>query len=260
MFASRRGHCLAGPIAVRRARPGQVLAVHIDALRPADWGFTASGGRDSVLNRMLGTDTGDTAVLLWELDAEAGTGVEQHGLAVPLAPFLGVVGLAPVEPGNHSTVPPRTWGGGNIDCKELTAGSTLYLPVTVAEGYLFVGDGHAAQADGEVGGTAIECGMTSTLSVELLDTAPVPSVHAVTITERICFGFSPDLNQATGDALSAMLTWMESLLALDRATVLAFASVSVDLRITQVANQTWGVHAALPHRLVPVEHRPPGSA
>jgi acetamidase/formamidase len=254
MFASRRGHCLTGPIAIRGAAPGQLLAVRFDSLRPDEWGFTVSGGSDTILNRMIGTATGASAALLWELDVAAGIGVNQHGLQVPLAPFLGVVGLAPDEPGAHSTVPPRTRGGGNIDCRELIAGSTLFLPVDVQDGYLFLGDGHAAQGDGEVGGTAIECGMTSQVTVDLLDESPVPSVHAVTPTARITFGFDVSLNQAMGDALAAMLTWMQSLYGLDRSAVLAFASVAVDLRVTQVANQTWGVHAVLPHHVAAVEH------
>jgi acetamidase/formamidase len=250
-FPDKRGHCLVGPIAVRGAMPGQQLAVRFDELRPDDWGFTASGGRDNVLNQMLGTAAGPPAWLLWELDPDAGIGRNQHGLAVPLAPFLGVTGLAPDEPGDHSTIPPRTRGGGNIDCRELTAGSTLFLPVTVPEAYLFIGDGHAAQGDGEVGGTAIECGMTSRLTVTVLDDGPLDTVHATTPTARITFGFDPDLNRAMGDALSAMVTWMQSLFSLDRASAVATASVVVDLRITQVANETWGVHAVLRNSLAP---------
>jgi acetamidase/formamidase len=251
MFPNKRGHCLVGPIEVRGAAPGQVLAVRFDELRPDPWGFTASGGRDNVLNRMLGTATGPPAWLLWDLDPDAGVGRNQHGFTVPLAPFLGVTGLAPDEPGDHSTIPPRTRGGGNIDCRELTAGSTLFLPVTVPGAYLFLGDGHAAQGDGEVGGTAIECGMTSRLTVDLLDAGPVDSVHAVTPTARITFGFDADLNRATGDALSAMVTWMQALYSLERSAALATASVAVDLHITQVANESWGVHAMLPHSLCP---------
>lgn len=251
MFANGRGHCLVGPIVVRDAAPGQVLAVRFDWLRQDPWGYTQAGGKDDPLNRMLGTATLAPAHLLWELDVAAGIGVNQLGHRLPLAPFLGVTGLAPDEPGSHSTIPPRTHGGGNIDCRELIAGSTLFLPVTVPGAYLFVGDGHAAQGDGEVGGTAIECGMTSQLTVTLLDEVPVRSVHAITPTARITFGFDADLNLATGAALSAMLTWMQALSGLDRSTVLALASTAVDLRITQVANQTWGVHAVLPDAFAP---------
>jgi acetamidase/formamidase len=102
-----------------------------------------------------------------------------------------------------------------------------------------------------VGGTAIECGMTAELTVTLVEDVPVDAVHAVTPDARIAFGFDADLNTATGDALAAMLDWLQRLLDLDRPTALAYASVLVDLHVTQVANQTWGVHAILPDRLVP---------
>jgi acetamidase/formamidase len=244
MFPSGRGHCLAGPIDVTGARPGQFLAVHLVSLRPAEWGYTIAGIHDNALNRRLGTAGGDPAFLRWDIGD--GLATNQYGFRVPTAPFLGILGTAPDDPGEHSTIPPRTRNGGNIDCKELVAGSTVYLPVTVPGGYLFVGDGHAAQGDGEVGGTAIECGMTTELVVSIVDDVPVDAVHAVTPTGRITFGFSDDLNAATVDALDGMLTWLQRLLDLDRATALAMASTTVDLRITQVANQTWGVHAVLP--------------
>jgi acetamidase/formamidase len=251
MFESGRGHCLAGPIVVSGARPGQYLAVRIDALRPADWGYTIAGIHDNALNQRIGTAGGEPAFLRWDIDADAGVATNQYGSGVPIAPFLGVVGTAPVEPGEHSTIPPRTRNGGNIDCKELIAGSTVYLPVTVRGGHLFVGDGHAAQGDGEVGGTAIECGMTTELTVTVVEDVAVDAVHAITPSGRITFGFSEDLNAATADALAHMLTWIQRLLDLERATALALASTVVDLRITQVANQTWGVHAVLPRAVVP---------
>jgi acetamidase/formamidase len=246
MFPAKRGHCLVGPIAVRGAHPGQHVAVRLVSLRPDGWGFTVAGGRDNVLNRRLSTATTEPSWLLWELDHEAGTGTNQFGHRVDLNPFLGVTGVAP-EHGEHSTIPPRTATAGNIDCKELLAGSTLFIPVTVNDALLYVGDGHAAQGDGEVGGTAIECGMTTELVLDLLDDAPVAGVHAITPTSRITFGFSDDLNVATGDALDAMLSWMQQLLDIDRPTALAVASVTLDLRITQIANETWGVHALLAH-------------
>jgi acetamidase/formamidase len=119
--------------------------------------------------------------------------------------------------------------------------------VLVPGALLSLGDGHAAQGDGEVCGTAIECAMTTELVLDVEAQRPVPTIHAETPGARITFGFSADLNAATGDALDAMLTWMQVLLDLDRPSALALASVSVDLRVTQVVNQTWGVHAVLPH-------------
>ncbi|MBD8703039.1 acetamidase/formamidase family protein [Frigoribacterium sp. CFBP9039] len=246
LFAEARGHALTGPIAVRGARPGQTLAVHIDAVLPGDWGWTVAGGRETPVTARLGLADAAPSWLLWEIDADAGVAVESRGWQVPLAPFLGVTGVAPAEPGEHSTTPPRAAAGGNIDCRELVAGSTLYLPVQVADALVYLGDGHAAQGDGEVGGTAIECPMTTEVRLDLVDDRPVPSIHAETPAGRITFGFDADLDVATGDALDAMVTWLATLLDVDRATALALSSAVVDLRVTQVANQTWGVHALLP--------------
>jgi acetamidase/formamidase len=183
--------------------------------------------------------------LLWDVDADLGVARNNLGVSVRLAPFLGVVGLPPDEPGDHSTVPPRA-SGGNIDCRELVAGSTLFLPVTVPGALLCVGDGHGAQGDGEVSGTAIECGMTTELVVDIAAEPAIRTAHAVTPAGRITFGFDADLNEAMAAALSAMLDWLQTLLGVERATALALASPVVDLRVTQVANQVWGVHAVLP--------------
>jgi acetamidase/formamidase len=246
MLSEWRGHCLTGPIAVRGAVPGEVLAVRFVSLRPDTWGYTTAGARDTPLNRRLGLHDGPPTRLLWQIDADAGTATSDLGHTVRTAPFHGVTGVAWDEPGEHSTIPPRAVGGGNIDCKELVAGSILYLPVAVPGALLSIGDGHAAQGDGEVAGTAIECGMTTELQLELVTDRPVSGVHAETPAGQITFGFSPDLNAAMGDALDAMLTWLQASYGVDKATALAMASPVVDLRVTQVANQSWGVHALLP--------------
>ena len=247
MFASNRGHCLTGPIAVAGAEPGMTLAVQLDSLRPGDWGWTIAGGNETALNRRLGLLDREPTWLLWNLDRDAGVGIDQSGHRVALFPFLGVIGVPPAEPGEHSTIPPRTVGGGNIDCRELVAGSTLFLPVTVPGALLSLGDGHAAQGDGEVSGTAIECPMTTTVTLGLLEEAPLGTIHAEIPTGRVTFGFDPDLNEAMFAALSAMITWMQSIYRVDAGTAAALASTTVDLRITQVVNSVWGVHAVLPH-------------
>ncbi|HEY2505792.1 MAG TPA: acetamidase/formamidase family protein [Streptosporangiaceae bacterium] len=247
MFSGEsRGHCLTGPIAVRGAAPGDMLALRLASMRPDDWGWTLAGGRDTPVNRRLGLVGQPATWLLWDLDADAGKGTTQLGFIRTLAPFLGVMGVAPAEPGEHSTVPPRATSGGNIDCRELVAGSTLFLPVAVDGALLYLGDGHAAQGDGEVGGTAIECAMTTEVAVDVARQRPLDTVHAETPAGRITFGFSPDLNEAMSDALAAMVTWLQAIWGVDRAAALALASACVDLRVTQVANQTWGVHAVLP--------------
>ncbi|HEX5403943.1 MAG TPA: acetamidase/formamidase family protein [Pseudonocardiaceae bacterium] len=246
LIPNGRGHCLTGPIEVRGAEPGMMLAVRLVSLRPDDWGFTVAGARDNVLNRRLGVAGEPPVWLLWDVDVDKGTATNDLGFTVDIAPFLGVTGLPPDEPGEHSTVPPRATGG-NIDCRELVARSTLYLPVAVPGALLSMGDGHAAQGDGEVSGTAVEVGMTTEVVLDLVTDAPVPTAHAVTPTARITFGFSSDLNDATGQALDAMLGWLQTLFDVDKTTALALASPSVDLRVTQVANEVWGVHAVLPN-------------
>jgi acetamidase/formamidase len=250
MFPNARGHCLTGPIAVRGAQPGDMLALRLVALRPGEWGWTVAAGLDTPVTRRLGLAGGPPAWLLWELDGDAGKGTADRGFVRALAPFLGVMGVAPGEAGEHSTIPPRAAAGGNIDCRELVAGSTLFLPVSVPGALLYLGDGHAAQGDGEVGGTAIECPMTTEAVVDLVTGRPLASIHAETPAGRITFGFDADLNVAMGDALDAMVLWMQGIFGLDKGTALALASTCVDLRVTQVANQTWGVHAVLPDGVI----------
>ena len=245
MYPQRRGHCLTGPIAVRGAEPGMVLGVHFRSIAPGGWGWTTAGVKDTALNRRLGVADGPATWLTWDIDGETAT--SDLGHTVGIAPFLGVVGLPPAEPGPHSTIPPRALGGGNLDCRDLVAGSTLYLPLTVPGALLHLGDGHAAQGHGEVGGTAIECPMTTEVTLTLAADAPVPGIHAETPEGRVTFGFGAGLDEAMADALATMVTWLQRLHDLDRATALALASPVVDLRITQVANETWGVHAVLPH-------------
>ena len=147
-------------------------------------------------------------------------------------------------------MPPRAQGGGNIDCRELVAGATLFLPVTVPGALLRVGDGHAAQGDGEVSGTAIECGMTSRLTLDLVPEPPVPGVHAVTPAGRITFGFSEDLNEATAQALEAMVGWMTSLFGAGHAGRAGPGERGGEPAGDAGGQSALGVHALLPERAV----------
>ena len=241
------GHALSGPIAIRGAEPGMALGVRIDDLRPGTWGMTFAGGWPSAVNDRLGIAAEPETVLIWELDPAALVGRDQFGHRLPLRPFLGVLGLPPAEPGWHPTPPPRHCGG-NIDCKELVAGSTLYLPITVPGALFSVGDGHARQGDGEVSQTAIECPMDR---VELTFTLH-PDLHlrtprAETEEGWLTFGFHADLDEAMLIALEAMIELIEGSYRLPRGQAVALASLVVDLRITQVVNGVLGVHAVLPH-------------
>jgi acetamidase/formamidase len=238
------GHALVGPIEVRGARAGGVLAVRIDAVVPGEWGTTFAGGGRPGSERYGLTD--ETAVHRWTLDPVAGTGRTQHGHTVALRPFLGVIGMPPPEPGRHSTIPPR-WHGGNLDCRELVAGSTLYLPIPVDGALLSVGDGHAAQGDGEVSGAAIECPMDRVeLTLGLRDDLPLRTPIAHTPAGWLTLGLGDTLDEAAYAALDAMFTLLDRLHGLARADAVALASVAVDLRVTQIVNEVVGVHAVLP--------------
>jgi acetamidase/formamidase len=221
------GHALNGPIEVRGARAGQTLAVTIDEVTPRPWGVTfADGDR-----------------FAWTI--EGGLATDEHGKTVSLAPFLGVIGMPPPEAGIHPTGPPRKWGG-NIDCKLLVAGSTLYLPIPVDGALLSAGDGHAVQGDGEVSGTAIECPLDSAqLTLELRDDLDLRSPVARIAGAWVAFGFDEDLDLAAEHCLATMLDLMERELGLERKHALALASVAVDLHVTQIVNGVKGVHAIL---------------
>ena len=238
------GHALVGPIEVRGATPGATLAVRIDEVRVGSWGLTVAGGWSSFLNDRLGVAGDPKRVLRWELDADAGTGRDQDGREVDLRPFLGVIGMPPPEPGIHPTAPPRRWGG-NIDCAELVAGTTLYLPVPIDGALLSAGDGHARQGDGEVSQLAIECPLERTrLTLDLVD-LELENPLARTSDAWLTFGFDEDLDEAAAQAVDGMLALMGRELGLERRDSLALASVVVDLRITQLVNGVKGVHAVL---------------
>jgi acetamidase/formamidase len=231
------GHALCGPVFVRGAQPGMHLAVRVDALRPGLYGTTFAHDAEE-----------GWTTLFWAIDADAGIATDQHGHRVAIRPFMGVMGNAPAEAGRHSTTPPRQVGG-NLDCKELVVGSTLYLPIEV-EGALFAtGDGHARQGDGEVSNTAIECPMERCeLHFELRDDLPTGQVFAETAIGWLAFGFDEDLGTAARAAVTAMQSLMAQRLGVrSRAEALALASVLVDLRVTQIANGVHGVHAVLPY-------------
>ena len=241
------GHALIGPVAVRGARAGQTLEVAIDELRIGAGGVTQAGGFDTPLNGRLGVEDGKTVTLLWSLDADAATGRADSGHEVRLDPFLGVIGMPPDEPGIHSTAPPRRCGG-NIDCKELVAGTTLFLPISVDGALLSAGDGHAAQGDGEVSQLAIEAAVErARLTLSVRDDLPLAWPVAWTPEAWLAFGFDEDLDEAAALAIDGMLDLMEREHGLARRQALALASVVVDLRVTQLVNGARGIHARLAH-------------
>ena len=175
------------------------------------------------------------------------TGRDQFGHVLALKPFMGVMGMPPAEPGIRPTAPPRATGG-NLDCKELVVGSTLYLPVTVRGGLFSTGDGHALQGDGEVSTTAIECPMERVrLTFNVRTDMKINTPHAHTPAGWVTMGVHENLQEATMSALSAMLDLMVAELKVERLEALALASLVVDLHVTQIVNGVRGVHAVWPH-------------
>ncbi|HEX2292671.1 MAG TPA: acetamidase/formamidase family protein [Gaiellaceae bacterium] len=223
--AEYEGHALAGPVEVRGGRAGATLAVRIDEVRPAARGATWVGDGE----------------IAWELDGDVGRAL---GRTVRLAPFLGVLGMPPPRPGRHPTIPPRRWGG-NIDCKELVAGTTLFLPISVDGARFSAGDGHAAQGDGEVCGTAIEAPVEAQVTLDLRADFPLEWPVARIDGAWLTFGFDEHLGRAAKIAVDGMVALMVREHGLSNREALGFASVVVDLRVTQVVNGVLGVHAVL---------------
>jgi acetamidase/formamidase len=243
------GHALCGPVAIRGAQPGMTLEIRIGEICPGAWGWTSAGGRSTDYNHKLGVAEEGT-LLVWTLDKEREKmiGRNQFGQTIVLHPFMGILGMPPDEPGVHSTLPPRACGG-NIDCKELVSGSVLYLPIFVPGALFSTGDGHAAQGDGEVSGTAIECPIErAELTFFLHDAIRLTTPRAFTPAGWLTLGFDKKLEEATMIALNAMLDLLCEQHGMTRAEALALASSVVDLRITQIVNGgVFGVHALLPH-------------
>ena len=239
------GHMCTGPVAVRGARAGQVLEVRIKHIElHYDWGYTLS----RPLSGALPDDFAEMHLMHIPLDKERMTGRLPWGLELPLKPFFGVMGVAPPTAwGRVSTLPPRR-NGGNLDNKELVAGSTLYLPIHVDGAMFSVGDGHGVQGDGEVCVTAIETGLIGTFELILRDDITLAWPRAETPTHVITMAFDPDLDQCVVIALRQMLDVIEREVGITRQEAYALASLAADVRVTQVVNGNKGIHVMLEKR------------
>ena len=233
------GHILTGPVAVEGAMPGDVLQIDIlDVRLRQDWGY-------NFIRPLAGTlpqDFAQTHHTTIPLDAARGEATLPWGAKLPLSPFFGVMAVAPPAAwGRISTIEPRAHGG-NLDNKELVAGSTLYLPV-MAEGGLFsCGDGHGAQGDGEVCVTAIETALQGRFRLTIRRDMDVTYPEAETPTHLITMGMHPDLDVCVEIALRRMITLLSDRLGISRAEAYMFCSLAGDLRITQTVNREKGVH------------------
>ena len=239
------GHMCTGPVAVRGAKPGQVLQVDIETIGlHYDWGY-------NVIRPLAGAlpdDFPEYRAIHIALDNARMVGRLPWGQEVPLRPFFGVMAVAPPASWGTIPTPPPRRNGGNMDNKELVAGTTLYLPVFTADALFSVGDGHGAQGDGEVCVTAIETGLIGTFRLTVRDDMHLDWPMAETPTHVIIMAFDPDLDRCVTLALRQMIDLVTVRTGLDRYQAYALLSLTADLRVTQVVNGNKGIHVMLENR------------
>ncbi len=235
-------HPLTGPIWIEGAEPGDVLEIRIlgfEYLHPYGVsGFIPGGGT-------LPEDFPYTRFHLVRFNLREGTAAFAPGITLKLAPFFGSIGVAlPPMLGRVSSGPPGPHAG-NLDNKELVAGSTLYLPVHVPGALLSMGDGHGMQGDGEVTLTALETSLRGTVQVSLHKGRRLNWPRAETPTHYIAMGLHPDLDEAAKLAAREMVDFLATEKKMDRGEAYILCSLAADLHVTQLVDGTKGVHAML---------------
>ncbi len=236
------GHILTGPVYVEGAEPGDVLEVKVLSIDlPIDYGYNGCSGYvpDNCTDRPRS--------MLIRLDRSSMTAEVFPGIVVPLRPFFGSMGVAPAaEVGRVSSNPPGRHAG-NLDNKELTAGSTLFIPVFVPGALFEVGDGHAAQGDGEVDQTAIETSLRGRLQLTVRKDMSLTWPRAETATHYIAMATDPDLTVATKTAIQEMVDFLVATRGLTRHQAYQLTSIAGDVAITQLVDlPNLGVHVKLP--------------
>lgn len=240
----RSGHILTGPIAIEGAEPGDTLEVRIERIEPgSDWGY-------NMILPLAGTlpeDFPDFHLMHIPVDRARRICRMPWGSELPLAPFFGVMGVAPPPRfGTVTSKEPRIHGG-NLDNRDLQAGSTLFLPVHVPGANFSAGDGHGVQGHGEVCVTALETCLDGTFTFILhkRDGAPLAMPRAETPTHYISMGLNEDLDQAMKQALREMIAFICARTNLTREQAYGFCSMAVDFHVTQSVNGEKGVHGML---------------
>jgi len=244
---------VAGPLHIEGAEPGDVLKLTLLSFTPSGWGWTANIPGFG----LLADEFPEPALHLWSYDA-ATLAPALYGRwgRVPLKPFTGTIGVAPAAAGLHSIVPPRRVGG-NLDVRDLAAGTELYLPVEVAGALFSVGDTHAAQGDGEVGGTAIESPMDVAIRFDLIKQTPLAFPRFSTpgpVTRHwdgkgyeVTTGIGPDLMEAARDAVRGMIDLLGRQHGMPAIDAYLLCSVCGDLRISEIVDlPNWAVSFYFP--------------
>jgi acetamidase/formamidase len=235
-------HMMTGPVAVRGAKAGQVLEVRIKAIElHYDWGYNMS----RPLVGALPDDFDHVHLMHIALDRTRMIGRLPWGLELPLKPFFGVMAVAPPTNWGAVASPPPRRNGGNMDNKELVAGTTLFLPIHVDGALFSVGDGHGVQGDGEVCVTAIETGLIGTFELHLRDDMKLEWPMAETPTHVMTMAFDPDLDNAVVIALRDMIKLICARTGIAREEAYTLCSLAADLRVTQVVNGAKGIHVML---------------
>ncbi len=236
------GHILTGPVYVEGAEPGDVLEVKVLSIDlPIDYGYNGcSGFIPSNCERGV-------PAKIFQLDRKGMTAEFKPGIVVPLKPFFGSMGVAPApELGRVSSNPPGRHAG-NLDNRELIAGSTLFIPVFVRGALFEIGDGHAAQGDGEVSQTAIETSLRGRVQLTVRKDMKLTWPRAETATDYISMGTDEDLKVATTIAIQEMIDFLSSTKALSKHEAYQLVSVAGHVAITQLVDKpVYGVHVRMP--------------
>ncbi|KLJ10259.1 hypothetical protein EMPG_14372 [Blastomyces silverae] len=260
-FDITRADPAVGPVFVTGAEPGDVLEVEILDLETTDWGWTGIFPGFGLLS----DEFPDGALKIWHLDPDKPYALFKEGIRIPKQPFLGVMGVAPGADGEFSMIPP-TNAGGNIDCRYLTVGSKLYLPVQTPGALFSCGDGHIAQGDGEVCGTAIETPLKATLRLSIHKNQPwitapqfqtpprtAAGIHGADQAlpadkgEYATMGIDPDLLEAAKKATRSLIEWLVRNKELTREEAYMLASVAGNLKIVEIVDMpNYAVAMSLP--------------
>lgn len=235
-------HMLTGPIAIEGAMPGDMLEIRIHdvSLRAPYYGVNISTTTGGALPQLV--PEGGWEMVFPDIDVASGMIAFSDTITVPLAPFMGTMGVAPTE--RASTVPPGRHGG-NMDIKELVSGTTLFLPVLVEGGLFSTGDGHAAQGDGEVNLTAVEAPLEITAEFILHPGVAMNFPRVETPTHFIPMGLDADLNIAAELAVMESIDFLEDRFGLSTMEAYALTSIGVDLEVSQIVDQVKGIHAMI---------------